>query len=327
MLARSAECLYWIGRYLERTEHLCQLLGVQIGALIDRPVRELTFGWHRIYKHLQETPPSAGQEDEFTFSEDETLADAFTLTDDLTFETGNKYSIWSCFAQSRENARQVRHCISEDMWSSLNLSYLRVRNATLADIWQDEPELFYVDLVRDVNTFFGMASVSMYRDEGWDFLQLGKTIEHLQLRVNLLAIQSQDSIPLPSDGSRDFEWTSLLNAYRANGAYQQNYGIDINGEDALDMLVSNADLPNSLMYAITRTDERIRALDLAPDAKSGETALRISGRLKSLVDHEWPDSDDRTRMLLLISNLADRLHGQIAEAWFNYRNENAARQF
>ena len=327
MLARSAECLYWIGRYLERTEHLCQLLGVQIGALIDRPVRELTFGWHRIYKHLQETPPSAGQEDEFTFSEDETLADAFTLTDDLTFETGNKYSIWSCFAQSRENARQVRHCISEDMWSSLNLSYLRVRNATLADIWQDEPELFYVDLVRDVNTFFGMASVSMYRDEGWDFLQLGKTIEHLQLRVNLLAIQSQDSIPLPSDGSRDFEWTSLLNAYRANGAYQQNYGIDINGEDALDMLVSNADLPNSLMYAITRTDERIRALDLAPDAKSGETALRISGRLKSLVDHEWPDSDDRTRMLLLISNLADRLHGQIAEAWFNYRNENAARKF
>ncbi|MCE2407238.1 MAG: alpha-E domain-containing protein [Pseudomonadales bacterium] len=327
MLARSAECLYWIGRYLERTEHLCQLLGVQIGALIDRPVRELTFGWHRIYKHLQETPPSAGQEDEFTFSEDETLADAFTLTDDLTFEAGNKYSIWSCFAQSRENARQVRHCISEDMWSSLNLSYLRVRNATLADIWQDEPELFYVDLVRDVNTFFGMASVSMYRDEGWDFLQLGKTIEHLQLRVNLLAIQSQDSIPLPSDGSRDFEWTSLLNAYRANGAYQQNYGIDINGEDALDMLVSNADLPNSLMYAITRTDERIRALDLAPDAKSGESALRISGRLKSLVDHEWPDSDDRTRMLLLISNLADRLHGQIAEAWFNYRNENAARQF
>jgi len=327
LLARSAECLYWIGRYLERTEHLCQLLGVQIGALIDRPVRELTFGWHRIYKHLQETPPSAGQEDEFTFSEDETLADAFTLTDDLTFEAGNKYSIWSCFAQSRENARQVRHCISEDMWSSLNLSYLRVRNATLADIWQDEPELFYVDLVRDVNTFFGMASVSMYRDEGWDFLQLGKTIEHLQLRVNLLAIQSQDSIPLPSDGSRDFEWTSLLNAYRANGAYQQNYGIDINGEDALDMLVSNADLPNSLMYAITRTDERIRALDLAPDAKSGESALRISGRLKSLVDHEWPDSDDRTRMLLLISNLADRLHGQIAEAWFNYRNENAARQF
>lgn len=327
MLARSAECLYWIGRYLERTEHLCQLLGVQIGALIDRPVRELTFGWHRIYKHLHETPPSARQEDEFTFSDDETLADAFTLTDDLTFEAGNKHSIWSCFAQSRENARQVRHCISEDMWSSLNLSYLRVRNATLADIWQDEPELFYVDLVRDVNTFFGMASVSMYRDEGWDFLQLGKTIEHLQLRVNLLAIQSQDSLPLPSDGSRDFEWTSLLNAYRANGAYQQNYGIDINGEDALDMLVSNADLPNSLMYAITRTDERIRGLDFAPDAKSGESALRISGRLKSLVDHEWPDSDDRTRMLLLISNLADRLHGQIAEAWFNYRNENAARQF
>ncbi|MCY4129841.1 MAG: alpha-E domain-containing protein [Gammaproteobacteria bacterium] len=327
MLARSAECLYWMGRYLERTEHLCQLLGVQIGALIDRPVSELTFGWHRIYKHLQETPPSGEKAEEFSFSEDESLADAYTLTDDLTFEPSNKYSIWSCFAQSRENARQARHCISEDMWSSLNLSYLRIRDATLSDIWQDEPELFYVDLVRDVNTFFGMASVSMYRDEGWDFLQLGKTIEHLQLRVNLLAIQSQDSIPLPPDGSRDFEWTSLLNAYRASGAYQQNYGIDVNANDALDMLVSNADLPNSLMYAITRTDERIRDLDTAPDAKSGDSALRFSGRLKSLVAHEWPDTEDRARMLVMIGNLAERLHDQIAEAWFNYRNENASRQF
>ena len=316
-----------MGRYLERTEHLCQLLGVQIGALIDRPIRELTFGWHRIYKHLHASPPSARESDDFTFSDDETLADAFTLTDDLTFETSNDYSIWRCFSQSRENARQVRHCISEDMWSSINRSYLRIQDATLSDIWQDEPAYFFTELVRDVNTFFGMASVSMYRDEGWDFLQLGKTIEHLQLRVTLLCIQAENSLSIPTDGSRDFEWTSLLNAYRASGAYQQNYGIDINPIDALDLLVTNADLPSSLMYAITRTDERLRDLESAPDPKAGDSVLRLSGRLRSLVAHEWPDSEDQVRSLTLISTLAERLHGRIAEAWFNYRNENASRSF
>lgn len=327
MLARSAECLYWMGRYLERTEHLSQLMEVQVGALVDRPVRELTFGWRRIYKQLNEQPPSGEQADAFNFSDDESLADAYTLADDLTFETSNAYSLWSCFARARENARQIRHRISDEMWSCLNLSYLRVRDTRLADIWQMEPQDFYAELVQDISTFFGMASVSMYRDEGWDFMQLGKTIEHLQLRANLLSIQADTSAAIPADGSRDFEWVSLLHAYRADWAYQRIHGIDIAAADALDILVTNSDLPNSLMYGITRADERIHGLGAAPDAKAGDSALRVSGRLKSLIEHEWPETDDRSRMLTLVSSLAERLHGRIAEAWFNYRTENAARQF
>lgn len=326
MLSRSAESLYWMGRYLERSEHLSLLLEVQVSALIDRPVPELRFGWHRIFKHLNSAPPAGDASPPYAMSDDESLADAYTLTDVLTFDSTNASSIWSCFAQSRENARQVRHRISEDMWTCLNLSYLRMQAMTLDRIWRDEPEQFYSDLIQDINTFFGMASVSMYRDEGWDFLHLGKTIEQLQLRANMLAIQAQNSMELPKDGARDYEWLSLLSAYRALWAYQHVYSIDVTAQNALEMLVANDDHPNSLMYAITRTNERLRALGSAPDAKAGEMAMRLSGRLRSLVEHEWPDTDDPTRMLVLIGNLAERLHDQIAEAWFNYRYENATTQ-
>lgn len=315
-----------MARYLERAEHLSLLLEVQLNALVDRPIRELSFGWHRIFKHLQAQPPAEGEMDSSAFSDDESLADAYTLADGLTFESRNEYSLWSCFSRARENARQSRHRISEQMWSCLNLSYLQFRETKLTHIWQDEPQQFYIELVEAINTFFGMASVSMFRDEGWDFMQLGKTIEHLQLRANLLSIQAQDSPELPADGSRDFEWTSLLYAYRAVWAYQRIYGIDIETDTALDMLVTNSDLPNSLMYGITRADERLHGLGTAPDAKAGDSALRVSGRLKSLIEHEWPETDDRVRMLSLITTLADRLHERIASAWFNYHTENAARQ-
>ena len=326
MLARSAECLYWMGRLLERSEHLSLLLEVQVSSLIDRPIQELRFGWRRIFKHLNTKPPAGDASPPYSMSDDESLADAYTLSDVLTFDAGMPSSVWSCYSQSRENARQVRHRISEDMWAYLNQSYLRIRDTTLDRIWQEEPEQFYSDIIRDINTFFGMASVSMYRDEGWDFLHLGKTIEQMQLRANLLAIQANDSMQLPNDGSRDYEWVSLLHAYRANWAYQRIYGVDIVAEHALDMLVSNDGHPNSLMYAITRTNERLRALGSAPDAKAGDLALRFSGRLQSLVEHEWPDTDDRSRMLMSIGNLGVRLHEQIAVAWFNYRYENTARQ-
>ena len=47
-----------------------------------------------------------------TGGDDYILADSYTLADHLTFEWSNPDSIWNCFMLGRENARQMRHCIS-----------------------------------------------------------------------------------------------------------------------------------------------------------------------------------------------------------------------
>ena len=57
MLARSAQGLYWMSRYLERAEHLCRMLRLQAEALVDRPIREVYFGWGRIYGSVNRQPP------------------------------------------------------------------------------------------------------------------------------------------------------------------------------------------------------------------------------------------------------------------------------
>ena len=110
MLSRSAQSLYWMGRYLERAAHLCRLLRLQAEALVDRPIREIYFGWSRIYMSLSRQP--LGGSIELLGSDDYTLADSYTLADDLTFERSNPDSVWGCFSLGRENARQMRHCIS-----------------------------------------------------------------------------------------------------------------------------------------------------------------------------------------------------------------------
>ena len=178
MLARSAQGLYWMGRYLERADHLCRLLQLQTEALVDRPVSEIYSGWRRIYNSLDRVPPGGDLEavtadsDNATQSQgseggnrqlqtqhqvgDEyTLADSFTLADDLTFELTNAGSMWSCFALGRENARQVRHCISAEMWRSLNLTYVNLQRTSILDIWQASPENFYTQTAEDIETFMG----------------------------------------------------------------------------------------------------------------------------------------------------------------------------
>ena len=183
MLSRSAQGLYWMGRNLERAEHLCRLLRNQVESLVDRPVREIHFGWSRIYGSLHRQPPVGNLEPEG--GEDFTLADSYTLADDLTFERSNPDSVWSCFALGRENARQMRHCISADMWTSLNGAYLRLQGQRIEDIWRTSPEDFYMQTCRDIHAFGGVAEATMYRGEGWRFIRLGRFIERAQLATSL----------------------------------------------------------------------------------------------------------------------------------------------
>ena len=155
MLSRSAQGLYWMGRYMERAQHLSRLMRLQTEALVDRPVREIYFGWRRIYTSISRQPPGGSLE--LHEDDDYTLADSYTLADDLTFERSNPGSVWSCFALGRENARQMRHCISAEMWTSLNLAYLRIQKLGIQDIWATSPESFYAETAAEINTLAGVA--------------------------------------------------------------------------------------------------------------------------------------------------------------------------
>ena len=187
MLARSAQGLYWMSRYLERAQHLCGLLRLQTEALVDRPVREIRFGWHRIYQGIGRQPPE-GSLEAFD-SEDYTLADSYTLADDLTFERLHSDSVWSCVALGRENARQMRQCISAEMWTCLNRTYLRLRDLEIQNIWRTSPESFYARTAEEIDTLSGVAAATMYRDTGWSFMQLGRAVERVQLSASLLLAQ------------------------------------------------------------------------------------------------------------------------------------------
>ena len=187
MLVRSAQGLYWMSRYLERARRLCRLLQLQTESLVDRPVREIHFGWSRIYASVNRLPPAGRIE--LLGSDDYTLADSYTLAGDLTFERSNPDSVWSCFDQGRENARQIRQSISTPMWTQLNLAYLRLQELEMPDIWAISPESFYADTVAQIDTFVGVAAATMYRGEGWRFMQLGRFIERAQLLAALLVAQ------------------------------------------------------------------------------------------------------------------------------------------
>ena len=324
MLARSAQGLYWLGRYLERAGHLCRLLRLQTEALVDRPLREIHFGWSRIYSSVNRQPPVGSLElvgsDDYALADEFALADSYTLADDLTFERANPASVWGCLALGRENARQVRHCISAEMWTSLNLSYLRIQKLGIQDIWAASPESFYAVTSAEIDTFAGVAAATMYRDDGWRFMQFGRFIERAQLSVALLLAQlAADTL---TEEYSDADWTSLLRVYHAFAAYNRRYSVEVQPAQVLDLLATDPLLPDSLCRSLDMAAAELTAIGPGPNARSSGAAQRMASRLGALIHYDWPDREDREGLLRQVDEYCRELHRLVTLTYFDYPIED-----
>ena len=316
MLSRSAQSLYWLGRYLERAGNLSRLLQLQSESLVDRPVREIHFGWNRIYNYVRRDPP--GGEVQLFGDEDFVLADSFALADDLTFERANPSSVFSCFAQGRENARHTRHCISPEVWTCLNTTYLRLQQQNIATVWQWEPTAFYQALVTDIETFGGLAECTMYHDDRWSFLQLGRLVERAQGAAALLLSQIDTVVASSQQEFHEEDWTSLLRVFYALEVYNHTYSVAVLPDRVMDLLVSDPLLPESLGRSVGLIGSEIAAIGSGPYSRSGRALQRLVGRLSSMINFEWPDEEERVTLLREISGGADELHSLVTEAYFDY---------
>ena len=314
MLSRSARGLYWMGRYLERAQHLSRLLRLQTEALVDRPVNEIHFGWLRIYGSLHRHPPVGSLE--LLARDDYTLADSYTLADDLTFEPTNPDSVRNGISNGRENARHVRHCLSAEMWTCLNRVYLRVRGLGIQDIWASSPERFYAETVADIDTFTGVSAATMYRDEGWRFLNLGRAIERVQLSSALL--QAQIVAAERTGDVSEAVWTGLLRLYHALEAYHRTHGLRVEPRQVLDLLATDARLPDSLCRSLHVLSVELADADECPNDQAARAAQRLIGRMSAVVNYAWLDREDPQALLQQLNEHGRDLHDLVADSFFNY---------
>ena len=303
-----------MSRYLERAELMCRLLRLQTESLADRPTQRIQAGWRRLYLSVDRIPPGGSLN--ILYSDEYMLADSYTLAGDLTFERTNPDSVWNCFAQGRENARQMRHRISAEMWQRLNTAYLGIREMDIQDIWLSSPETFYAQMGADIDAFSGAAESTMYRDEGWSFLRIGRFVERSQFSAALL--MQQIKIDAENGEYQESDWLDLLHVSNASEEYSRRYGISVQQREALDLLVTDPLLPGSLSRSFNAISQELDTLGPGPDADYGRAARRMAGRLRAMVQYEWPDSEKREELLERALTESSQLHNLISAAYFEY---------
>ena len=314
MLARTAFNLYWLARYLQRTEHMARCLSIQVETLVDKPILEIQFGWERMYRSLEQPMPQwkSSHEDE----DELPAADSLTLCDHLTFDSSNTDAVWSSFMKVRENARQVRYCITEEVWSSINLLYLAYRDKSIVDVWEVSPQAFYKDLTREIQAIRGVASATMYRDDGWYFYQLGSIIEQAQQMCSMLAAQQE--LWLAYRQVSTSIWSSLLRGYYANETYDHVYGMNLEPRSAFHLLVFDARLPCSLKSLLKQLQDTIEVLGDAPNPNALRQIKTLVFSLASQVTHTSTGIRPAVEDLRGTQEVFTAIHDEIFQAWIGY---------
>ncbi len=328
MLSRNAQGLYWMSRYLERAEHGCRLLADQLLSLEDRPIEEIERSWRRLYSGIGRRP-IVGDLESGPGGESFMLAEAYTLADEVSFEAQNPDAIRSCVAAARENARQVRNAIGQEMWSCLNVAYLGLRNVCIEDIWSDQPREFYLRTEDALRTFSGIADSTMYRDHGWHFLELGRFVERAQLVAAL--VEAQLSLFPTRERDAESDWGSLLEICQARAAFRRLHSLQYRPALVVDFLVSDPRLSHSIRYAFARIEEQLRAVAVHRDTEAALVAQRRVGRAAARLDYDWPyrDPEDDAATQALLGEIRAAcllLHDDIEAACFQYAIEDSPRR-
>ena len=114
MLSRSAERLYWLARYLERTENIARLVSVHMNLLMDLP-KGVEMGWRQLIMITAS---------EQAFNKSYNSANERNITRFLLADADYQGSLFSSLSAARENIRTSRELLPDEAWEQVNEMYL-----------------------------------------------------------------------------------------------------------------------------------------------------------------------------------------------------------
>ena len=306
MLSRSAERLYWLARYLERTENIARLVSVHMNLLMDLP-KGVEMGWRQMILI------NASEKE---FYENNNVANERNITRFLLADAGYPGSLFSSLTAARENIRTSRELLPDEAWEQVNEMYLFAKNNLETVANRRHRVLFLNEILKGCQRFTGLLSGYMSHNHPYRFILLGRNIERADMTSRILDLASLLLSESRSDEMRQYEtilWMNILKALNALLMYRQQMRSRVKGDDVLNFLLLDTSLPRSvscciaeITYCISRLPNSdklpLKLIELEAYVQAIDTRQTTQQQLRVILDG--------------LQNKLGGLHAQIADNWF-----------
>lgn len=312
LLARYAECIFWMARYMERAENLARL--IDVNEVFSRD-RRGAHNWRAIVdlNHDQERFQALHGP---TYTP-ETVIRFYSL------DAENPTSIFSCVRAARENARALRPLISQEMWLHLNVVYNGLKARDGRPLRLEETSRFCAGVKQAAQAHIGIIEGTFYRDQGWFFYELGKYLERTDQTTRLLDVKYHALLPSLADvgGEVDIsQWNALLRSAAGYHAYRRVHPRGITPAQVSGFLLFNPLFPRSVVTCVRQIDMLmtdmaarygLRGAHGAMDRLDELRAVLSAARIETVIErglHEFLDYI-QTQLIGVTDSIQDRFFG------------------
>ncbi|NIJ51082.1 circularly permuted type 2 ATP-grasp protein [Dyadobacter arcticus] len=263
--SRSAENLFWVGRYCERTMAIIKFMNITINVLnLDR-----NFGGSAKQEHikvlLQSLTHLSATYPGFLDEEEDKFLDPYKEIIDMISNTTRPGSVSANIGAFLNAVGAVRNQWDLEIWRIVDLidnGFHEIRNASSMNSNNIQKTLD--GLFNNMFTFLGVIAESMPRDNSFLLLETGKLIERILSRISV--IQSNFGVRNTLAIENELIEATLINHHLLVN-YRQVYKSHLSVEAMLDMVLLEKNLPYSLAYML---DELRKNLSQLPSTTRGE---------------------------------------------------------
>ncbi|PTM39139.1 circularly permuted type 2 ATP-grasp protein [Bosea sp. 124] len=297
--SRAADNLFWLGRYLERTEATLRLVRALLGRLIDtdptqgrnetlRRLANLLVAWGASPGGRGQTP--AGQASAALHAIDQ-YGSALATT-----------------REARRTASVIRERLSIDAWRLFGDMQQQLTLEEGREPSEGEAYEIADRALKSLAAFSGLSQENMVRGPGWRFLDIGRRLERGIATCRFARHFAETTAP--TDGL-----DALLDLTDSQITYRSRYLLGASLQPVLDLVMLDPYNPRSVAFQIDRLDTEIRDLPSLTEDGMLEAPRRLILKLAAECRTAEASRLDRTS-ILLFEQLLMGVSSAIADRYF-----------
>lgn len=276
MLSRVADGMFWLNRYMERTDGMLLTLHTFYILSFDKEMND-----SQGYKPLLEYYTDLSKNQITQSQYDTNFVLKYIVCDNL-----NSNSVKNLVVKARENARGSQDKITKELWEHINSMYHFMNAPTLANKLETHEALGVITkLKKDLLLYNGILHVTMPRGMGWCFSSIGKHIERCLQTISITQSYYK-SINYNLEGEEDLlYWRRLLLSLSGYEQYLKSYSNISHNRKVMQHVIFNKDFSHSVIYTLGFIEKYLHLLNKDNNLSEAITLQNQFGRLKSYIEY------------------------------------------